>query len=478
MTTDLDQLIQDADPARNLTIPPPDPAAARSRDVHRQRRQNTPGIGAALSAGLAVAVTLAVALIAFTVGGQRASSPSARQPTPRTGVILKPTPGPVLARAADPQGGLPWGIELLKVNGRPCVQVGRLDPRRGLGAVGEYGAYQNDGRFHTVLAPGLSGIRRPCTQPDANGNVFFNTVARAVPASASSCGPASEPANQTQCSPRNLRALAYGLLGPDAVSISYFSPSGKQVTRSTGPGGAYLIVMPADKPICIAGGSLCRSGPKQVTSLSVPSGVIAAVTYRDDHVCHLPARVGIAACFPNGYVAPPANPVAATASLAGDGIAGVKFGAPPAAVIAAVKRRLGPPTSTYRRGGSCGLDHTIGWPGSAHAFPLTLYFQRGRFRGYQYGPPYQTTLAHIRGGLALTTTRGLAIGDTLARGQQLYGKAFKITTEQAGSWDARTVAGDLAGFVVLNPTNGNIISRKNVVATIEAGDVGCPALSP
>lgn len=477
MATDLDQLIQDADPARNLIVSPPDPAAARARYIHRQPRRKTPSIGAALGAGLAVAVTVAVALIAFTVGGHRISGLSSGRPKPRTGVVLKPTPGPVLARAADPHGGLPWGIELLKVDGQPCVQVGRLDPRRGLGAIGKYGAYHNDGRFHAILAPGLSGIRRPCTQPDANGNVFYNTLAQVVPGSAipqdRPCGAASEPANQTECSPRDLRTLAYGLLGPDAISITYRrSAAGKPITKPTGRGGAYLIVLPADQPICIAGGSLCKSDPKQITSMSVPSGVIAAVTYRDGHVCHLPARVGFAACFAHGYVAPAANQVAATASLAGDGIAAVKFGAPPAAVTAAVQRLLGSSSSPYKSGGACNYDHTIQWP------ELSANFKRSRFVGYSYGmygslgPPHPP-----RHRLSLTTTKGLQIGDTLIRGQQLYGQAFKISGANGGTWGVHTPGGEIDGFN-WNAKHSSDASPRSVVATIEAGAVGCPAQSP
>lgn len=164
-------------------------------------------------------------------------------------------------------------------------------------------------------------------------------------------------------------------------------------------------------------------------------------------------------------------------TLDADGIAGVRFGSPAAAVISGLRPLLGPPT-TYRRGGSCGLDRTIGWSGADHAFPLTLYLKRSRFLGYQYGQPYQATLPRGHIGLALATTRGLAIGDTLARGQQLYGRAFKITTAQGGTWNARTVRGGIVGYVLLNPTSGHIISSKSIVATIDAGDVGCPALSP
>jgi hypothetical protein len=49
-------------------------------------------------------------------------------------------------------------------------------------------------------------------------------------------------------------------------------------------------------------------------------------------------------------------------------------------------------------------------------------------------------------GLALATTRGLRIGDALARGRQLYGRSFAISAAQGGSWDVRVAGGLISGY--------------------------------
>jgi len=75
--------------------------------------------------------------------------------------------------------------------------------------------------------------------------------------------------------------------------------------------------------------------------------------------------------------------------------------------------------------------------------------------------------------VVLATSRGLNIGDTLARGRQIYGGAFRLSSTQGGVWKA----GRLRGYAFGSP-NSRAVSVHSVVATIDAGDVGCPALSP
>jgi hypothetical protein len=83
-----------------------------------------------------------------------------------------------------------------------------------------------------------------------------------------------------------------------------------------------------------------------------------------------------------------------------------------------------------------------------------LFFGHGRFVGYEYS------------GHFLTTTAGLRIGDTVDRARQLYGAAFKTSAAQGGSWSAAGLRGYLTA------------PQKGRIATIDAGTVGCPALSP
>jgi hypothetical protein len=109
---------------------------------------------------------------------------------------------------------------------------------------------------------------------------------------------------------------------------------------------------------------------------------------------------------------------------------------------------------------------------------LDLYFRQTRFVGYQYGG---NVLAQQGDGLQLrlhaTTTRGLALGDALSVGQRLYGHAFTISSAQGGTWQAHTSQGTIRGYANGTPTRGDV-SPSSVVASIDAGDVGCPALSP
>ncbi len=178
--------------------------------------------------------------------------------------------------------------------------------------------------------------------------------------------------------------------------------------------------------------------------------------------------------------------------LTGDGIGRVRFGQSRVAVIAAVTRLLGPSSTGYKRANAvlaeCGVDHTMTWPNwaivSAHGshYPLdpvlTVWFSHSRFAGYQYGEfrnmpsPRAPSL-----GTVLTTTRGLTVGDTFARGRKLYGAAFRTSTAQGGVFLISAPAGRIDGFA-WQPPNYRGVSLESLAATIDAGDVGCPALSP
>lgn len=183
--------------------------------------------------------------------------------------------------------------------------------------------------------------------------------------------------------------------------------------------------------------------------------------------------------------------------LTGDGIGRVKFGQSRVAVVAAVTRLLGPsstgllgPSSTgyMRVQAECGVDHAMTWVNypvvSAYGkrYPLdpklTVWFSHSRFVGYQYGE--QGTKLAPRApslGTVLATTRGLTVGDKLSRGRQLYGAAFKTSTAQGGVFLISASAGRIDGYAWGSPRYGDV-SLQSLVATIDAGNVGCPALSP
>ena len=287
-----------------------------------------------LATVLTVAVTLVVLAVALRIGGHRPSRTGAVPAVLPFGSTLNPSgPTGVIASTVrlaavipDPEGSGPaWGIKTYRVNGdMTCFQVGREQSGR-IGAVGAYGSFGNDGRFHpfTFSDVGFG----TCVPNDAHEHAFDNVAYANAPASASGepCPtfangiPPHLPAlarahlaaqsHAADCEPGNQRLVAFGLLGPDATSVTYRTAHGTATTRTRGPDGAYLIVEPVDPAIC---GSRCESsGGGAATAMSLPIGLIATITYRDAPACHGPPLTNDARtlerfdrCRYVGYVAP------------------------------------------------------------------------------------------------------------------------------------------------------------------------------
>jgi hypothetical protein len=180
------------------------------------------------------------------------------------------------------------------------------------------------------------------------------------------------------------------------------------------------------------------------------------------------------------------GPASNTVILTGDGLGGVGFGASPARLLQLIEPLLGPPSDDVKGEAACGVDRQLTWPilldpltgHLERSEELLLTFDRGRFAGYQYGgfdPPRPGHTQRLR--LRATTARGLAIGDSLASGQRLYGRAFQISAAQGGSWQARTPYGTLRGYAYDTSSRG-VTSPSNLVASINGGTLGCPAMNP
>jgi hypothetical protein len=238
-------------------------------------------------------------------------------------------------RVADVGGEPPWGMRVVRTSrGLACVDVGRVGFGR-VGTLGRDGAFGNDGLFHPFSDNYESGS--PCVTPDARGNAFLGVSEYGVPASALFGSATSTPLGcsapasllglpararlrierrqqsltprdreQPACARSELRDVFYGLLGPDAVSVTHETPSGGLVTTPTsGPDGAYLVVLPYQPDlngVRFGGGSRLNYGA------GVGPGAIRAVHYRDGHTCRLPApsapRARFANCPAVGYVSP------------------------------------------------------------------------------------------------------------------------------------------------------------------------------
>ncbi len=223
---------------------------------------------------------------------------------------------------SDPGGGPAWGLRYMRTTrGLACLQYGRvLDGK--IGALGEDGAFSNDGRFHSFSVNyEQGGLGSGCSDLDTRGGAVFNSIVQRIPAGAldGSCYPtkpspppgALSPPRLEICPAGDLRDLYFGLLGPDAVSISYKTAAGQAVTeRTAGPNGAYLIVGSPTPQACwsveFRGRVYHPCGNGGTSSASLQSyGVIRSVTYRDGRTCR-PATEP-SGCPPVGYTTAPAR---------------------------------------------------------------------------------------------------------------------------------------------------------------------------
>jgi hypothetical protein len=209
---------------------------------------------------------------------------------------------------ADPAGGPPWGMRAVRTTRDDvCLQIGRLADGT-IGALGEDGSFGDDHRFHPFSVNYEGPDQLGCVPLDARGHGFTADVLTGLPTSAMAAGGCVAEFNrrdQLPCPRQNTRDVYFGLLGPEAASITYTSAGGQTVTDPTvGPDGAYLIVTRALLAGQQGGGSgfasLFRTGP------------IRAVTYRDGHTCRPTAVSG---CAPVGLV-PAGAPHLAEAALA------------------------------------------------------------------------------------------------------------------------------------------------------------------
>jgi hypothetical protein len=258
-------------------------------------------------AGLIIAGP-ALAAVSLLQGGSSVAPNTPLTPNAFNGVALGTGVQTLSLRTADPAGGQAWGIRLIRTTrGLLCMQVGRVAFGR-VGALGLDDAFHNDGRFHP-FSPNYEPDPNACVTPDGRGNGFLDVAAIGVPASAlfspgagaGGCTSAQSPFKRhPTCSERDLRDLYYGLLGPDAVSVTHLTTSGSIATTPTvGPDGAYLIVLPDHGPVSQNDSSTYGSSPF--------AGAIREVHYSHGRVCRLPAlrrrvEIGQGHCPVVGYV--------------------------------------------------------------------------------------------------------------------------------------------------------------------------------
>jgi hypothetical protein len=250
------------------------------------------------------------------------------------GGIVKGTVRLLPVSTPDPAGGLAWGMRVLSTKrGEGCVQVGRLLDGK-LGALGQDSAFHDDRLFHE-FSPYTFGAERACSLLDGNDRLFINATVGDIPASAwrgnfpdkgcvpSTAGPYERFAEDGKrkpypvCPQAEERNLYYGLLGPDALSVTYKLDGQTHTQPTAGPEGAYLIVTTASPTQLF---NFNAGGTQDVVPVDGP---ITELHYRDGATCHLTARSWIGgkdACTPSlqvpvGWV-PPRKPAPTAAQVA------------------------------------------------------------------------------------------------------------------------------------------------------------------
>jgi hypothetical protein len=180
-------------------------------------------------------------------------------------------------RVADPEGGPPWGMRLVRTTrGQVCVQIGRVHDGQ-LGELGVDGAFHDDGRFHP-LAPDILPVSSARDAQCVSTTQTFTGIEPSQDRSAASIPPA---ATRVKPPAHDLRSISYGLLGPHAVGITIRTKTGTRTLSVSHGAGAYLIVRSAGRVIHPFSGARLTLGYAGAHSIRpVPQGAVRAITYR------------------------------------------------------------------------------------------------------------------------------------------------------------------------------------------------------
>jgi hypothetical protein len=291
-------------------------AAERRARLRWYRRLHVPR-------GRPLAVVIAVLVVAIPAVGAAAGWFSPGRPDSTGPVssgrlfgVVKPGQSRMLPiRVADTQGGPPWGLRLIRTTrGDTCVELGRVQAGQ-IGSLGIDDAWDNDHEFHPI--PANAPDAQDCGSTDAAGHGFVNRGLLGESASANLggdwiTGPQASgcrlsvgggEASMPLCPRGANRIVFYGLLGPDAVSITYRKPGGGLATQRTVAGvGAYLLVFPYDAATCdeydhsARAGVSCGGDEEGGISPVVP-GAVTQVTYTHGRTCSLTQPVGLETAY-------------------------------------------------------------------------------------------------------------------------------------------------------------------------------------
>ncbi len=271
------------------------------RAIPRRRRRLPVRVTFGIPLLLAAGTTAALAAGGVIPVGSPTRDPGSGKLDPHAGIgaVAGGSVRVLSVQAPDPDGGPPWGLRVATTTrGLGCLQVGRRVDGR-IGVLGRDGAFHDDGRFHPIPA-GSVGHPGTCAQLDADHRLIASVLFGGIPASASlngECFPpqitSGVPASRL-CDPDRVRLVFYGLLGPQAQSITV----GSRVIPTLGDDGAYLIVE--------------RLGSRRIGGVSVSpfpmNSPITEIRFKDGSACRIGPAGPISAghrCTNPGYAAPP-----------------------------------------------------------------------------------------------------------------------------------------------------------------------------
>jgi hypothetical protein len=265
--------------------------------MHARVRRLSRDIRASLSGGsharlrvalLALVLLLAMATITLAATGVILTGASVRpegQLNPSVGEGV-PAPGAsrlLSLRVPDPEGGLPWGMRIVRTTrGEVCVQIGRVDHGQ-LGELGIDGVFHDDGRFHpmpTDVLPETSRVGVNVGDDDASETVSCHLAGQVIAGVHRGVDRSAGAANGHEGARplSDLRDIYYGILGKPAVSVSYGAGTADRTVAVLQPLGAYLIVGSASPREQLGSGDESLGSEGDLP----PSPPLTAISYRID----------------------------------------------------------------------------------------------------------------------------------------------------------------------------------------------------
>jgi hypothetical protein len=284
-------LVSAAERRAEKSLPAADTSPPTKRALPRRRSARRGSAVLLIAVGLLALTAVAYATSRLIQTGAAVKPEERFSPSAGAGVAIPKTEDLLGIAAPDPAGGPPWTMRAYDTSrGLGCVQVGRLVGGR-IGVLGQDGAFNDDARFHP-LPPQTSQNEGDCVLLDGRGHAFLGVGVYGEPASGllDECHLLHPRAKAERCAKSDPRDVFYGLLGPDARSITYTLDGYTRTSPTVGSDGAYLIVEPTPPNLltlpveATSGSGVLPAGGGSVDGRRLPQP-IHKITYTGRRTC-------------------------------------------------------------------------------------------------------------------------------------------------------------------------------------------------